>query len=414
MIHIVNKQECCGCAACVQRCPKHCIHLVEDTEGFLYPEVNVENCIDCGLCEKVCPLLSKVQPISVQKTFAVKNRNEEERLSSSSGGVFIALAKMILQKGGVVFGAVYDEHWEVRHTYAESLEGVKKMMGSKYMQSRIENAYADAERFLKSGREVLFTGCPCQIAGLHGFLRKDYPNLLAVDCLCHGVPSPGVWRKYLSETFSTPYKKERKNSKVLLSTIAGDESVITDISFREKRPYGWKKYSFVVHGKRALKKEKYSVLLSEVYRENPFMRGFLADIYLRPSCYSCKCKNGVSHSNLTIADFWGINKVMEDFDDDKGVGLVLLNTSKALNLFPLLNMECRETSLDTVCHMNGGFKEKISVHPKRDYFYRQIARDKNFTETVESCLRIPLKNRAISYLKRIIKGGLRLLYIRTQ
>lgn len=414
MIHILNKQDCCGCAACVQRCPKQCIRLVEDAEGFLYPEVNIETCIDCGLCEKVCPLLLKAEPISVQKTLAVKNRDEEERLSSSSGGVFIALAKMILQKDGVVFGAAYDEHWEVMHTYTESLEGVRKMMGSKYMQSRIENAYADAERFLKSGREVLFTGCPCQIAGLHGFLRKDYPNLLAVDFLCHGVPSPGIWRKYLSEMFCVSHGKERGNSKSVLSTTIGNKFVITDISFREKQPYGWKKYSFVVHGQSALKKEQNSVLLSEMYRENSFMCGFLADIYLRPSCYSCKCKNGVSHSDLTIADFWGINKVMEDFDDDKGVGLVLLNTPKALTLFPLLNMECRETSLDVVCHMNGGFKELIPIHPKRDYFYRQIARGKKITEAVESCLRIPLKNRAISYLKRIIKGGLRLLYIRTK
>lgn len=411
MIHIVNKQECCGCAACVQRCPKHCIHLVEDAEGFLYPEVDVENCIDCGLCEKVCPLLSKVQPISVQKTLAVKNLDEEERLSSSSGGVFIALAKMILQKGGVVFGAVYDEHWEVRHTYAESLEGVRKMMGSKYMQSRIENAYADAERFLKSGREVLFTGCPCQIAGLHGFLRKDYPNLLAVDFLCHGVPSPSVWRKYLSDTFCNLDAKGKTGRQKCSSSSKHNESIIMDISFREKILYSWKEFGFVIRGEI---EGHNSVLLSEVYHKNPFMRGFLADIYLRPSCYSCKCKNGVSHSDLTIADFWRINKVVADFEDDRGVSLVLLNTRKALMSFPYHSMEYRESSFEDVCHLNRGFKESMPIHPRRNYFYRQIARGKNFTETVEACLRIPWKDRVIFRLKRLIKGGLRLFCIHTK
>lgn len=200
MICIKDKVDCCGCASCVQRCPKQCISLTEDTEGFLYPKVDESQCIDCGLCEKVCPLLEVEKAWPPFKVLAAKNLNEEERMCSSSGGVFFLLAGDVIHRGGVVFGAVYDADWEVVITHAETLGAVRPMMGSKYLQARTETAFRDAERYLKQGREVLFTGSPCQIAGLRKFLRKDYPNLLTVDFLCHGVPSPGVWRRYLNET----------------------------------------------------------------------------------------------------------------------------------------------------------------------------------------------------------------------
>ena len=218
MIKIQNKQDCCGCSACVQRCPKHCISMKEDEEGFLYPVVVETLCIDCGLCEKVCPIINRPEKLPVMKVLAVKNRNEEERMASSSGGVFIALAKKVIEQNGVVFGAVFDVNWEVKHTYSETLDGVKPMMGSKYVQSRIGESFSQAEGFLKEGRKVLFTGSPCQITALHNYLHKGYPNLLAVDFLCHGVPSPGVWRKYLEETFSlSAFKAAAGKNTVLLS-----------------------------------------------------------------------------------------------------------------------------------------------------------------------------------------------------
>lgn len=223
------------------------------------------------------------------------------------------------------------------------------MMGSKYLQARVETGFADAERFLKQGRYVLFSGTPCQIAGLHKYLRKDYPNLLSVDFLCHGVPSPGVWRRYLKETMSDLQSARRaaagKNtvfpSLNVMPTIVG-------IEFRDKTLHGWKKYSFVVRGKSAFNADKNSVLLSDIHRENPFMRGFLSDIYLRPSCYECKCKNGVSHSDLTIADFWGIDRLMPDFDDDKGIGLALVNTVKGKQIFKRLSIDIRLSALSDV------------------------------------------------------------------
>ncbi|MDM8234239.1 Coenzyme F420 hydrogenase/dehydrogenase, beta subunit C-terminal domain [Phocaeicola barnesiae] len=392
MIHITNKQDCCGCSACVQRCPKHCIHLTEDAEGFLYPIIDKKICINCGICENVCPLLHPSKPIPVLKTLAVKNVHEEERFSSSSGGVFISIAKTILQKGGVVFGAVYDEHWEVKHTYAETKKNVKAMMGSKYLQSRIENSYIETERFLKSGREVLFTGTPCQIAGLRKFLRKNYPNLLTVDFLCHGVPSPGVWRKYLYETFSNLHTNSSSSQNII--------PAITSISFREKT-HGWKNFSIEFRGNSIPQTGRNITLLSDIHRENPFMRGFLSDIYLRPSCYNCRCKNGVSQSDLTIADYWGIDKLMPDFDDDKGIGLVLINTSKGESYFNLLNMEVRLSTLKDAQQFNGGFKERIRIHPKRDFFFKQLSEGKSVSKTVELCLHISIYRKIYSKLKKL-------------
>ena len=174
MICIQDKKDCCGCSACVQKCPKHCISFYEDEEGFLYPRIDTNNCIDCGLCEKVCPFLNCDKAVPPQEVWAVKNQNESDRMHSSSGGVFIALAREVLALDGVVFGAVFDENYEVKMAYSETLEGVRPMMGSKYLQARVETGFADAERFLKQGRHVLFSGTPCQVAGLHKYLRKDY------------------------------------------------------------------------------------------------------------------------------------------------------------------------------------------------------------------------------------------------
>ena len=410
MIHITDKKNCCGCSACVQRCPKQCIRLEEDTEGFLYPQVDEETCIKCGLCEKVCPILNQADKLPVLKVLAVKNPDEEERMNSSSGGVFLPLAREVINQGGVVYGAVYDESWEVHHVYAEKIEDVYPMMGSKYLQSKIGNSFKDAECFLKQGREVLFVGSPCQIAGLRTYLRnKQYPNLLAVDFLCHGVPSPGVWRRYLAETYGGYDAKEQsrlqatagKNS-VLLSSLNAT-SPIGDIKFRDKRESGWKKFRFVVRQKSASKADQNTVLSSDIHYMNPFMQGFLFDIYLRPSCYACKCKNGVNHSDMTIADFWGINQSAPEFDDDKGVGLVLLNTKKGEEYFSRLPMDMMPSNLEKAHYYNGGFNEHTKAHPKRDQFFFLIENGKSIKAAVDICLRLPFKQRVVRVVKRIVK-----------
>lgn len=400
MIQVSKKQDCCGCSACVQRCPRHCISMKEDAEGFLYPDVDMTQCIDCGICEKVCPWLNLHEKSKIQDVLGAKNIDRKERMESSSGGVFIALAKKVIENGGVVFGAVFNECWEVVHTYAENLKDVRSMMGSKYMQSRMENSYREAEGFLKRGRTVLFTGCPCQITGLHNYLGKEYHNLISVDFLCHGVPSPGVWRKYLTEV-STSFPKEINGISLDFSTK------ITGIDFRNKQQSGWKNFYLTITG---LSNGTEKVLLSDKHKNNPFMKGFLGDLYLRPSCYNCKCKNGASHSDLTIADFWGISSIMPDFDDDKGVSLVLVNTDKGRNVLALCDLEIRKSTLDDARRFNGGFKETVIIPPKRDAFFHHYNSGYAISPWIDKELRIPMKMRMVDkmwntiiILKSIIK-----------
>lgn len=404
MIQIVDKQDCCGCSACVQRCPKHCISLREDSEGFLYPQVDAHLCIDCGLCEKVCPVLHAGEPHKPLVVYAAKNRNEKVRLQSSSGGVFTALAETVIHEGGVVFGACFDGQWEVVHDYAESNEKLAKFRGSKYVQSRIGDCYRQAEIFLKAGRQVLFSGTPCQISGLKLFLRKEYENLLTVDVICHGVPSPGVWRKYLKEEIAR--QRDRKNI-FLPRPIHEKDVLIEGISFRDKT-LGWKKYSFALtlsttngSGK------KLSFCCRMPSQENLFMCGFLADLYLRPSCYVCPAKCGKSESDLTLGDFWGIEHVIPDIDDDKGVCCVLANTIKGMKCLVELDIEKCDAAYDDVCRYNPALVRSVELNEKRKIFYSDGVK-KGVIRSVAVLTRKPFVLRCkISVYNFLVKLGIK-------
>ena len=390
MIHIIDKSKCCGCNACVQRCPKQCITMQEDEEGFLYPVVDQSVCIDCGLCEKVCPVINPSETRQPLQVFAAKNRNEDQRLRSSSGGIFILLAEHIIKQGGVVFGARFDKNWDVEHAYAETLEELEPLMRSKYVQSRIGNTYKEAEQFLKQGRQVLFVGTPCQIAGLKKFLRKEYENLLAVDFICHGVPSPGVWRKYLEEIKSERSEKSGKNS--VLSSSLKSKSVITGINFREKQlgGYGWKKFGFVVYAMLPDKGNKNTVLLSTTFGSNTYMKGFLSNLYLRPSCYKCPAKAGRSTSDLTIGDFWGIHKIKPNFDDDKGVEAILVYTSKGESIISIIDMELIQMSYREVVDSNSTIYSPVAIPKRRGKFWRYYLKTYNVRESITCTLKVTL------------------------
>lgn len=311
MIQIRKKENCCGCNACVQVCPVSCIQLYEDQEGFWYPRVKEESCINCGLCERVCPCLNVKLAKNTELTFAVKTNNEALRTQSSSGGLFSELAEWIIRQDGVVFGARFSKDWTIVHDYTDKIEELRSFRGSKYVQSQMGNSYKQAQTFLKQGRWVLFVGTSCQIAGLNLFLKKKYDRLIAVDVVCHGVPSPKVWNRYLKD-------------------LTGDQiNKITDIQFRSKRT-GWKKYSFVCKWN--------DVECQEVFAENLYMRGFLQDLYLRPSCYKCPSKMFVANSDLTLADYWGIQHLNPELDDDLGIGLVFVHTEKSLSILNDLNI----------------------------------------------------------------------------
>lgn len=409
MIQITDKSLCCGCAACVQRCPKQCITLHEDHEGFLYPKADADACIDCGLCEKVCPILNEGNKRKPLKVYAAINKDEKIRLESSSGGIFTLLAEQTIEEGGIVFGARFDENWQVCLDYTETIEGIAAFRGSKYVQARTENTYQQTEKFLKEGRKVLFSGTPCQIAGLKKFLRKEYDNLLAVDFVCHGVPSPKVWRKYLQELLASKGEKNTVSFSPNPSSVSEGYAPIAGISFRNKA-LGWGKYSFVLRRnltKATAEGEKNSVSFSDMHRENTFMRLFLSDVILRPSCYHCHCKEGKSEADITIADFWGIGSISPKMDDDKGTSLIILQTEKGEQTFSKLDVVKKEQTYEEASRCNQGLKSVCKPHPKREKFFTGQDNAKNWEQFCNGILRKPLHVHLKSRLKGIVKSIVR-------
>lgn len=369
MVNITNKTACCGCSACTTCCPKQCITMKEDDEGFSYPEVDMRTCINCGLCEKVCHELHPYDERKPLNVYAAINNDEQIRLNSSSGGIFFLMAEKTIREGGIVFGARFEDDWQVVLDYAETLDGVKQFMGSKYVQAQTGSAYKDAESFLQQGRNVLFSGTPCQIAGLHHYLRKHYNNLTTVDFVCHGVPSPKVWRTYLSEVVSSIHK-------------------IDDIKFRNKSN-GWKKFNFVL----SYKEENHNIIISSYHKDNHYMRAFLSDMILRPSCYNCKAKYGSSHSDITIADFWGIQNVMQDMDDDKGTGMVFINTEKGRDIIDWEKMTYRKSTEDIAYKYNRGLSSVREPHKKRKKFFAHLNKTESVIDLINRCLQPPIKTR---------------------
>lgn len=350
MIKVIKKSECCGCEACRQVCPKDCISMIVDKERFLYPKVEESKCIGCNACDSVCPVLNQDSPHIPIETLAAVNKDEDIRMESSSGGVFTALAEYVINKGGVVFGARFDNDLNVIHDYVESIEGLQKFRGSKYVQSQIGDTFKQAKTFLKENRLVLFSGTPCQIAGLKKYLRKDYDNLIAVDIVCHGVPSPMVWQKYIASLGPRPTGAAAGKNTV--SSL--NESPLVGVSFRDKR-LGWKKFGFRIPLKAGNKAGQNSVSGSPISKQeelfqyhwdNDFMRAFLRNECLRPSCYDCPAKSGKSQSDITLGDFWGIQEIHPEIDDDKGTSLVLINTEKGQEIIESLNHKIHTCSED--------------------------------------------------------------------
>lgn len=390
MIEVKDKKNCCGCSACASVCPRHCITMVEDSEGFLYPQVDEEACVNCGLCVKVCNELNPYDTREPLQVLAAINKDDEVRQKSSSGGIFHLLAEKTIREGGVVFGARFDENWQVVIDYAEDMKGVEAFMGSKYVQARMENAYVDALRFLNEGRKVLFSGTPCQVAGLHKFLRKPYDNLLSVDLICHGVPSPKVWRMYLKE-------------------VVKQGQSISCVEFRNKEK-GWKKFSFFLSYNGVGK----TVSMLSPFTENHYMKAFLSDIILRPSCYECKARGCSSQSDITIADFWGIETLLPEMDDDKGTSLVLVNTNAGKNAVDVTKVTMSSSTYECVKRFNPACCYSPKVHPKRKMFFMNFGK-KGLISLIDECTKLPLGQRIRMFMWRckcFVKCMLKTLYQR--
>lgn len=408
MIEISDKHNCCGCEACVQACPRHCISFEEDNEGFLYPQVDKINCIDCGLCEKVCPILTKNnirKPIGV---YAAINPNLEERLNSSSGGIFSLLARTVILKGGIVFGAAFDEEWNVHHIAIEREEELHFLQGSKYVQSRIEKTYQEVKQNLNEGRLVLFSGTSCQVAGLRLYLRKGYKNLLTVDVVCHGVPSPKVWNSYLK---SIGRLKSNVNEESLNMLTLNEKPYIESISFRDKHN-GWKKFGLAVQyssdqgefNDKALSPIKEKYILRESLHKNLYLQGFLKNIYLRPSCHRCKVRNGKSGSDIALGDFWGIQNILPEIDDDKGVSLVITYSEKGDNIIKTLGAILYNTEYKDALACNPCLESSVGETKYRGFFWSTYSDDeiiKSITSILNQSKPSPVKTLTSQMIKYI-------------
>lgn len=371
MIMIKNKKDCCGCTACSSVCPQKCIVMQEDNEGFKYPQIDQSKCTDCGLCEKVCPVKKEKPSDEITKSYVVRTKDACVLASSTSGGAFTALSDVIFSEGGVVFGGAFDKDFNVIHDYAESKTDGEKFRGSKYVQSEMGNTFSRVKEFLDEGRLVLFSGTPCQTAGLVSFLRKPYDNLITVDFVCHAVPSPKVWEKYRS------FLRKKYNSE------------IKNVNFRSKH-YGYHCSSMKIDFENG--KSKINGLNTDL-----LMKSFFQNVCCRPSCYDCKFKTIERYCDITVFDCWNITRyVKEKKDDDKGYSAVILHNSKAERLFNKAadTLEVYSADTDLLIQTDGTYAIKsIDQNPKREEYFRLLNSPMELDEVVNRV--IPIKKSKI-------------------
>ena len=349
MIEIKDKKDCCGCWACENVCPKQCISMNEDNEGFRYPTVDKKKCINCHLCEKVCPIINvKPEVVRQQEGYVVQNKDSQVLSESTSGGAFSAIAKYVLSQGGVVFGAALDENNEARHIYVENESELWRFRNSKYVQSLIGETYSQARKFLKEGRLVCFSGTPCQMEGLVHFLRRPYENLIAVDVVCRAVPSPKVLRKYLEwkqQTYGKP---------------------LHHLKFRDKQFYGYK-YSNI-----SFDSEKGSY--HEGIDTDPWLRSFFSGINVRPSCYTCKFKKRYRVTDITMWDCFEPSKFSKKMDNDKGVTRIIAHSKKGAAVMKAIGNYAYTEEIDSD-RLLDGVKEFVipaDYNPKHDVFFKDL------------------------------------------
>lgn len=387
MINIADKAKCTGCSACVNVCAKNAIKFKNDYQGYHYPVVDKKLCVDCSLCDKVCPLINPqdnrnyVDPL----VYASWNKDKEVRIESTSGGVFSALAVKFLSEGGVVVGAQYTDDFSIEHTIIEDVSALQKIRQSKYAQSELGLIFRKIKQLLISNQKVMFCGCPCQVAGLKSYLKKEYDNLFLVDFICRGIISQKVYKKYL------------------VSVEKHTNSRITKVHFKNK-DFGWNRFSTKLHldNNDTYHKDRYN---------DEYMVGYLKhNLYLRPCCHECKFKTLPRVADVTLGDFWGIANKDESLDCNLGTSVVLINSKKGEDYFS----DIKDTTLESCrCELSdvvAGNSCLLNVAPKgkyREYFFKKF--DK--TDFIELIHKIDqksildtynLKEKTYYYIKRII------------
>jgi len=346
---ICDEKLCSGCGLCREVCPRSAITMVEDSEGFLRPVADSEKCNGCGVCVKKCPVNLK-DPKGPTSAFAAYAKDADVRARSSSGGVFACLAESVIEKGGSVFGAGFGKDLKVVHKMASDKESLAELMGSKYVQSDVTDVYGDLSDAVKSGRPVLFSGSPCQCAAVRNlFFSAD--NLWICDFICHGVPTPKIWDKLIRE----------------------EHPLAEYASFRDKKR-GWEEFS--------LKIEENGKVYNESRYKDPYLRLFLRNVTLRPSCHSCSWKADGFASDITLADFWGVSKCLPHMNDDKGVSLVLVRSEKGRELFDSVadKLYVEESNIEDAVRSNGMYASSTPRPNDRDEFFAMLSRGAAFKE----------------------------------
>lgn len=358
MIEVKDKKDCCGCWGCKNVCPKQCIKMKEDEEGFCYPHIDYSLCIDCGLCEKVCPIIQKheIEPFP-QKAYVVQHKNLRILKESTSGGFFTALANYILLKGGVVCGCHLDENFAAEHEFVETSDKLCHFRNSKYVQSIIGNTYQEVKAFLQDDRYVLFSGTPCQLEGLFNYLHKPYSKLYTVDVVCRAVPSPMILRKYLE----------------MQQRVRGD---LRTVMFRDKyHGYKYSSMSLFTNGGN----DYHEGIDTDVY-----LRSFFSGVNIRPSCTKCRFRSRYRRTDFTIWDCFNIDEFSKELDNDQGATRVLCHSERSCNIIKELvdDLKIVEVASDKAVY---GVKEMISgpvFHIKRDGFFADINNPHYTTEQV--------------------------------
>ncbi len=355
----VNYEKCTGCMACIDSCPVSAISLETSKKGFIYPKIDNDICIKCGLCDKICKtILSNNKKINNTlipiKIYAAKNKNESIRNRSSSGGVFYELTELILKNDGYVCGAIYNDRFEVEHVLTNDRKIRDKMQGSKYVQSNMYKLYEKIEEKLKQNKKVLFSGTPCEVAGVYKFLRCKnvcLDELYTCDIICHGVPSPKIFSDYLKDL------ENKYNSKIV------------DINFR------YKENNYTQNIK--IEFENGENYISNYFKGDYFYNLFLKDYILRDSCYRCDYANMNRISDITIGDFWGIEKSIDNFDDKRGVSLVFINTDKGNGIFSKISdkfnlieskeEDCMQNNLKRPCRIPQNYNKMWKTYIEKGY-----------------------------------------------
>lgn len=373
---VYDKKECCsGCGACSHSCKLNAIQMKKDEEGFLYPVIDQKLCVQCGKCKKVCPFIKENTKDGIPEVYAAKNLSDEARKNSASGGIFTLMSDYVLQQNGVVYGAVFGENMQVVHIRAVTEEKRDAMRGSKYVQSVLGDIFLQVEQDVKENKMTLFSGTPCQIAGLKAYLKKDYPNLLLCDIVCHGVTSFKVFQDYLS------YIEEKHHSK------------IAQMCFRDKEQ-GWSNQKW----KATLESGQALVDDADV---NVYKRLYYSHVMQRPSCHACPYTSTERQGDFTIGDYWGIENSHPELKDELGVNVLFVNTEKGAAVFEQIKGNMNYVKSDLSSCLQPQLQYPTEKSKKRERFWQDYEA-KGFSYVAGKYGTVSLKHQLKDKIKNLI------------